>query len=71
MTNVIYPSGIEVKAVYGPEDLERIGFDYEQDGNTGLYPFTCNTFLLGYRSRETTRQYAGFGTPHIPKKGQG
>ncbi len=45
VTNVIYPSGIEVKAVYGPEDLERIGFDYEQDlGAPGSYPFTRNNF---------------------------
>ncbi len=65
VTEVIYPSGIEVKAVYGPEDLERIGFDYERDlGAPGTYPFTRNNFALGYRCREwTTRQYAGFGTP--------
>jgi len=65
VTEVIYPSGIEVKAVYGPQDLERIGFDYERDlGEPGTYPFTRNNFALGYRSREwTTRQYAGFGTP--------
>ncbi len=65
VVQVIYPSGIEVKAVYGPEDLERIGFDYERDlGAPGSYPFTRNNFPLGYRSREwTTRQYAGFGTP--------
>ena len=28
---VIYQSGIEVKPVYGPEDLEAVGFDYEKD----------------------------------------
>ena len=62
---VVYPSGIEVKPVYGPEDLERIGFSYEADlGAPGTYPFTRNNFAQGYRSREwTTRQYAGFGTP--------
>jgi methylmalonyl-CoA mutase N-terminal domain/subunit len=65
VTNVIYPSGIEIKECYGPEDLEAIGFDYEKDlGRPGAFPFTRNNFAGGYRSREwTTRQYAGFGTP--------
>lgn len=62
---VILSSGIEVKAKYGPEDLERIGFSYARDlGEPGEYPFTRNIFAEGYRSREwTTRQYTGFGTP--------
>ena len=39
ISNVIYPSGIEVKAVYGPEDLEAIGFDYAQGpGQAGHLP---------------------------------
>ncbi len=62
---VIYQSGIEVKPVYGPEDLEAIGFDYEKDlGYPGEYPFTRSIHPQGYRSRAwTTRQYTGFGTP--------
>ncbi len=58
-------SGIEVKPVYTPADLEAVGFDYEKDlGDPGQYPFTRNLHPLGYRSRAwTTRQYSGFGTP--------
>jgi methylmalonyl-CoA mutase, N-terminal domain len=62
---VILQSGIEVKEVYTPADLERIGFDYEKDlGDPGEFPFTRSIHPLGYRSRNwTTRQYTGFGTP--------
>jgi methylmalonyl-CoA mutase N-terminal domain/subunit len=62
---VIYQSGIKVKPVYGPKDLEEVGFDYEKDlGDPGEYPFTRGIHPLGYRSRAwTTRQYTGFGTP--------
>jgi methylmalonyl-CoA mutase N-terminal domain/subunit len=62
---VVYQSGIKVKAVYTPQDLEAIGFDYENDlGDPGEYPFTRSLHPLGYRSRAwTTRQYTGFGTP--------
>ena len=60
---VILESGIEVKPVYGPEDLKD--FDYKRDlGNPGEYPFTRGIHPLMYRSRPyTMRQYAGFGTP--------
>ncbi len=62
---VILQSGIEVKPVYTPEDLEAVGFDYEQDlADPGEFPFTRNLHPQGYRSRNwTTRQYTGFGTP--------
>lgn len=62
---VEYQSGIRVKPVYGPKDLEAVGFDYETDlGDPGEYPFTRNLHPQGYRSRAwTTRQYTGFGTP--------
>ncbi len=62
---VILESGIEVKPVYTPKDLQDQGFDYEQDlGHPGQYPFTRNLHPQGYRSRNwTTRQYTGFGTP--------
>ncbi|HEY3277973.1 MAG TPA: methylmalonyl-CoA mutase family protein [Syntrophorhabdaceae bacterium] len=63
--DVILQSDIHVKPVYGPEDLERIGFSYERDlADPGDYPFTRGIHPLGYRSRAwTTRQYTGFGTP--------
>jgi methylmalonyl-CoA mutase N-terminal domain/subunit len=62
---VIYQSGIKVKPVYTPEDLIKVGFDYENDlGDPGEYPFTRSLHPQGYRSRAwTTRQYTGFGTP--------
>ncbi len=62
---VVYQSGIRVKPVYTPEDLEEVGFSYEKDlGNPGEYPFTRSLHPQGYRSRAwTTRQYTGFGTP--------
>jgi methylmalonyl-CoA mutase N-terminal domain/subunit len=62
---VILQSGIKVKPVYTPEDLERVGFDYQKDlGHPGEFPFTRSIHPLGYRSRNwTTRQYTGFGTP--------
>ena len=62
---VILQSGIKIKPVYTPEDLERVGFDYHKDlGDPGEFPFTRSLHPLGYRSRNwTTRQYTGFGTP--------
>lgn len=62
---VILQSGIEVKPVYSPEDLDNIGFDYQKDlADPGIFPFTRSLHPLGYRSRNwTTRQYTGFGTP--------
>ncbi len=62
---VVYQSGIKVKPVYGPQDLEAHGFNYDKDlGEPGEYPFTRSIHPQGYRSRAwTTRQYTGFGTP--------
>ena len=62
---VTLQSGIEVKASYGPADLEEVGFDYEKDlADPGRYPFTRALHPQGYRSRAwITRQYTGFGTP--------
>jgi methylmalonyl-CoA mutase N-terminal domain/subunit len=67
---VIYQSGISVKPVYTPQDLEAAGFDYEKDlGDPGQYPFTRSLHPQGYRSRAwTTRQYTGFGTPQETNK---
>ena len=62
---VLLQSGIKVKPVYTPEDLEAAGFQYERDlADPGTYPFTRGIHPLGYRSRAwTTRQYTGFGSP--------
>lgn len=55
-------SGIEIKRVYTPLDLEVI--DYLKDlGMPGEYPFTRGVQRTMYRGRFwTMRQYAGFGT---------
>src|SRR5918998_2018224 len=55
-------SGIEIKAVYGPGDLD--GFDAEaQLGDPGSYPYTRGPHPDMYRGRPwTMRQYAGFGS---------
>lgn len=62
---VTLQSGINVKPLYGPKDLEEVGFEYDKDlADAGQYPFTRGIHPLGYRSRAwTTRQYSGFGTP--------
>ncbi len=58
-------SGIEVKAVYRPSDLE--GFDPDSSlGEPGQYPFTRGIYPDMYRKRPwTMRQYAGFGTARL------
>ncbi|MHB8498401.1 MAG: acyl-CoA mutase large subunit family protein [Acidimicrobiales bacterium] len=55
-------SGIEVRPVYGPEDLE--GWDPRQRlGEPGRFPYTRGIRGDMYRGRLwTMRQYAGFGT---------
>ncbi len=62
---VEYLSGIKVKPMYTPKDLEEIGFKYEEDLNDpGEFPFTRGIHPQGYRTRAwTMRQYSGFGTP--------
>jgi methylmalonyl-CoA mutase, N-terminal domain len=66
IVDVTLQSGIHVKPVYGPEDLERVGFSYDRDlADPGQYPFTRGIHREGYRSRAwTTRQYTGFGSPY-------
>ena len=40
IARVEYPSGIDVKTVYGPEDLKRVGFSYEKGSSrSGRVPF--------------------------------
>jgi methylmalonyl-CoA mutase, N-terminal domain len=55
-------SGIEVKPLYGPEDLE--GWDpVERLGKPGEPPYTRGVYPTMYRGKLwTMRQYAGFGT---------
>ena len=54
------PSGISVKPVYGPEDIE---YNYLEDlGFPGSPPFTRGVYPNMYRGRNwTMRQYSGFG----------
>jgi len=55
-------SGIEVKALYGPADLD--GWDAAtQLGDPGKPPYTRGVYPTMYRGKLwTMRQYAGFGT---------
>ena len=55
-------SGIPVKRLYSPLDLE--GIDYEEAlGYPGQYPYTRGVYPSMYRGRLwTMRNYAGFGT---------
>ena len=55
-------SGIEIKPVYGPEDLA--GFDYTGKlGDPGEYPYTRGVYPTMYRGRPwTIRPYSGFGS---------
>ncbi|MBF8266344.1 MAG: methylmalonyl-CoA mutase, large subunit [Dehalococcoidia bacterium] len=57
---VVLPSGIKVKPIYGPEDVK--GMDYKRDlGDAGEYPYTRGIYPLMYRDRPwIIRQYSGF-----------
>ncbi len=57
-------SGIPVKRVYTPLDLEERGFDYLKHlGLPGEYPYTRNNSSTGYRSRLwTISHYSGHAT---------
>jgi methylmalonyl-CoA mutase N-terminal domain/subunit len=62
LREVILESGIKVKPVYGPEDIENKDFGRDV-GQPGEYPFTRGIHPLMYRKRPwTMRQYSGFGT---------
>jgi methylmalonyl-CoA mutase N-terminal domain/subunit len=55
-------SGIEIKPVYTPADVEGWDPD-EQLGAPGSYPYTRGIYPTMYRGRPwTIRQYSGFGT---------
>ena len=55
-------SGIDIRDVYRPGDLEP-GLE-ERLGEPGTYPYTRGIHASGYRGRSwTMRQYAGFTSP--------
>jgi methylmalonyl-CoA mutase N-terminal domain/subunit len=56
-------SGLPIKPLYTPLDLEEIHFEYEKDlGFPGQYPFTRGKDAAGYRDNFWIfQQYAGFG----------
>src|SRR3989304_1291790 len=58
---VVLESGIQVKPVYNPEDVDP----KKEIGQPGEFPFTRGIHPYMYRQRPfTMRQYAGFGAPH-------
>lgn len=61
-------SGIPVKSLYTPLDLQEI--DYTTDiGFPGAYPYTRGVYPTMYRGRHwTMRNYAGFGTAEDTNK---
>jgi methylmalonyl-CoA mutase N-terminal domain/subunit len=63
LREVVLESGVEVKPVYGPEDIA--GIDVQNEiGEPGDFPYTRGIHKYMYRYRPwTMRQYAGFGTP--------
>ncbi|HZD52942.1 MAG TPA: methylmalonyl-CoA mutase family protein [Woeseiaceae bacterium] len=59
--SVVNESGIEIKTVYCPEDIESSG-GLAMLGEPGRYPFTRGIHPEMYRKRPwTMRQYTGFG----------
>ena len=57
-------SGLDIDAVYCPEDSAQDGLDYQRDlGYPGEFPYTRGVQPNMYRGRVwTMRQYSGFGT---------
>ncbi len=58
------PSGFDLRPVYTPWELERVGWRYVEDlGLPGEYPYTRGRDAAGYRSRFWHWEfYAGFGS---------
>ena len=58
-------SGIPLKGIYRPEDLEAAGWRYEDKlGEPGQFPYTRGPHETMYRGKPwTMRMFAGFGTP--------
>jgi methylmalonyl-CoA mutase N-terminal domain/subunit len=61
---------MDVPLLSTPDDLEKIGFDYERDlGFPGEYPFTRGVQHNMYRGKLwTMRQFAGFSSPEETNK---
>jgi methylmalonyl-CoA mutase N-terminal domain/subunit len=60
----LYAGGYDPADLYGPDDLDELGFDAVKDlGFPGEPPFTRGAQPQMYRAKPwTMRQYAGFGT---------
>jgi methylmalonyl-CoA mutase N-terminal domain/subunit len=59
---VTWESGLEIRPVYGPGEVEKSG-GLGGVGGPGAYPFTRGIHPHMYRARPwTMRQYSGFGT---------
>jgi methylmalonyl-CoA mutase N-terminal domain/subunit len=58
-------SGIPLKGLYRPQDLEESGWRYEEQlGDPGQFPYTRGPHATMYRGKPwTMRMFAGFGTP--------
>src|SRR5215470_10739221 len=58
-------SGVPLKNHYGPDDLEKKGWSYEESLNDpGAFPYTRGVHETMYRGKLwTMRMFAGFGTP--------
>ena len=58
-------SGIPLKGLYRPQDLEESGWRYEEQlGDPGQFPYTRGPHETMYRGKPwTMRMFAGFGTP--------
>jgi methylmalonyl-CoA mutase N-terminal domain/subunit len=60
-------SGIKLKPVYTPEDVE--GLDFSGLSFPGVYPYTRGVYPSMYRGRLwTMRMFSGFGTPEDTNK---
>ncbi len=61
-------SGEDVKALYGPDDIEHIDY-LKEIGFPGEYPYTRGIHTNTYRGKIwTMRQFAGFGSPEDTNK---
>jgi methylmalonyl-CoA mutase N-terminal domain/subunit len=63
-------SDMEVPLLATPDDLEKVGFDYEKDlAHPGEYPYTRGVQYNMYRGKLwTMRQFAGFSSPEETNK---
>ena len=64
-------SGVEVKEVYGPDDLQKVDFGGEI-GKPGIFPFTRGAYPRMYRERLWVSGAPAFGgaTPYVEELGR-